>query len=211
MGRPRNPVTPGHLAAQWLHDHGGTFADAAAEYGVSRQAVHQQWTVLYPNEEPPGVVATSRSLDERIARYRIMAETMTRAQMAEAEGLSYDGLSWFCKRYGIEPVTVGYTDAQFAEARHLILAGNSAMTVARATGINYRTLRSRIAKGELPRTRGRVGIRNGTCAEASAYMDKHRVPITDAAAQFGVSPPALYGFRKRRGLPTTVNQPENNT
>jgi hypothetical protein len=87
-------------AATWLHDEspGGSFTDAAAKFGVTRESVRQAWGVLYTGEETPWQ-RTMRARTETIRE--CAANGMSVTEIAQVVGASRAAVAYTCFANGI--------------------------------------------------------------------------------------------------------------
>jgi predicted transcriptional regulator len=122
-------------------------------------------------------------------------------EIAQELSISRNAVDRLCLSKGISTVSavdkLRVTDETRAEILRLAREGSTRAAIARVTGVSF-SMVGKALRG-YAKTRG-IPKRSGICASASAVMDRTGCSLPEAAARFVVSPPALYAYRKRRGL-----------
>jgi DNA-binding CsgD family transcriptional regulator len=193
-------IKNGDAAARFAKARGVSLAEAARRFGISRERVRQKWRVLFGDEPTPIEVARKRR-EKKIAD--LADRGLSISEIASLLGSAPHNVHDFCDRRGIATVSghdkISTTRETKAKILALARAGKGRAEIAHETGANYGTVAKQL-KGYSTR-----GMRDPRCrsAMASDVMDRTGCSLGEAAAMFVVPPPALYGYRKRRGLWTT--------
>ncbi len=197
----------GEAAARYVREHGGTLIEAARLFGLSRERVRQKWRDLFGDAELPSREAQRQRLAEieELAR-----QGLTQTEIAAELGIQRRAVAHLCAAADLTLVQTAdklrVTDETRAKILRLAREGESRAEIARDVGFSFsivcKILRGHSTSGGTPRP----GRRRGASAHASDIMDRTGCSLHEAAARFTLSPPALYAYRKRRGLWTRTDR-----
>ena len=190
----------GEVAARYARVHEVSLAEAARRFGVSRERVRQKWRDLFGDEPTPTQEARSRRAETIAA----LASTGLSASEIGCEiDLHPNAVCAVRDRVGFTMVSgkdkVRVTEETRAKILELAHAGKTRAEIAHETGASYSVV-TKYLKGRSTRgTRGPAG----SSARASEAMDRTGCSLCEAAAKYVVPPPALWAYRRRRGLWTS--------
>lgn len=194
----------GAKAALWLRDNpDSTVRGAAERFGISHQAVQQQWARLNLGRTP-----YRSKMDELRERALEMARSgSTIIEIQTALGVNYATPYKWCLRAGVEiQSSIGIDEAEMQSAIALVQGGGSLAAGAKILGVSYghfaRLIRDRgvLVGPKAPAS----GHRNGLGKIGSDLMDAERLTLTAAAARIGVAPGSIRAYRVHRGLPLVL-------
>lgn len=182
-------------AARAAHDEGMTYDDAAAQYGISRQAVHQSYARLYPRDTRPIGMRSDHTA-------RAVVVELARAGRSDDEIADEVG---FCAQYVSKirlDAGINYIEAKGVALRSAVEAVRGGASVAHAAadhGVSYTHLLVRCrADGVSSVKRG--GQRNGSAVAAADLVERGAHTVAEAAREMGCAPPGVYAMLKRRRL-----------
>lgn len=192
-------MSRGEAAARYAKEHDVSLAEAARQFGISRERVRQSWRDLFGDEPTP----VQKAQDQRVQTVAKLAEQgLSPAEIASDTGIAHNTVCDIRDRIGIPMVSgktkVAVTDETKAKIVDLARAGKSRAEIAVETGASYSVINRDLIARSI-KTRGVRGLAQPS-RWASEMMDRTGCSLPEAAAKFGVSPPALWSYRKRRGL-----------
>lgn len=201
-------IPRGEAAARFAKAHQVSLAAAAEHFNVSRERARQKWRDLFGDAPTPRQAARG-ARDGKIVD--LASRGLTASEIALKLDLSPDLVRRARDREGIAMVNgnekVAVTDETKARIVALARSGKGRAEIAHETGASYAVVTKYLKGLSTNGQRGRRSVaqdsRSGRCAMASDVMDRTGCSLTEAAAMFVVPPPAVYGYRKRRGLWTT--------
>lgn len=168
-------------AARWLKENGGTFRDAAARFGISRQAVEQGWARLYPTEQAPSVAASIVRADRilELARSGVVAQ-----QIADDERVNIATVHNVCRRAGVVPDGPAVLkDRDFNRAITMVLEGRPCPEAAAVCNVSLFHLYERMKKLDIARTHKGAGVHTGRTQRAVARLKAGEFATVAAAAR----------------------------
>lgn len=198
-------VPRGEAAARYAKEHQVSLFEAARHFGISRERVRQKWRHIF-GDEPTPVQKYQDQRAQTIAKFANLG--MSATEIAAETDIIRSTVYSVRDRIGVTMVRGveknGVTDETKAMILELARTGKSRAKIALETGASYNVV-NRLLIDHSTSTRGvpeRSG-RSSKSAMASEVMDDTGCSLSGAAAMFALSPPALWSYRKRRGLRTT--------
>jgi DNA-binding CsgD family transcriptional regulator len=194
----------GEAAARYAKENAVPLVEAARRFGISRERVRQKWRSIYGDEPTPAHQVRAR---REAAIVSLASQGLAPVEIADRLGVRLERVYYVRDRDGLAMARgsdkINVTEETHAKILALACEKKTRSQIAHELGMNYGTI-CRHLKGCSTRVPGRRPSR-GASAMASDAMDRTGCSLGEAAAKFAVAPPALFQYRKRRGLWTRRN------